>query len=238
VGTNLLVTVLLYGLIGLAILVVLWPTERSGRQLLRSWSVKEPTAEQSRQAMRYLRDRRLLYPVLFFLAGLYDFRDIGWWSNWFVPIIAALLVAEVIGMVRRRSGVRVASLARRGWRDLVPLWAMILFLGLAAIGLGFAAAREWVVIPGIVVCLVLVLGLVALAVRRPADGDLQVDAALRTRSARVAVGIGIAWMTAMLALAAPVLVEVVGIVLFVVAIGGWIAVANPVRALPFVRAAG
>lgn len=234
---NLLLTVLVNGVIGLVILVVLWPTERSGRQLLRSWSIKEPTAEQTRQAVRYLRDRRLLYPVLFVLSGLVDLGDIGW-STGFIPIIAALLIAEVIGTLRRRTGVRVASLARRTWRDLVPLWAMILFLGLAVTGLGFAADGDWVAMMGIVLCLVLVLGLVALAVRRPADGDLQADAALRTRSARVAVGIGVSWMTAMLVLAVEPFGQTVGIILFVVAIGGWIAVANPVRALPFVRAAG
>jgi hypothetical protein len=241
---NLLMTLLVGGLEGLAILVVLWPTMQSGRSLLRSWSIEQPTDGQSMQAKRYLRDRRLLYPALFLLSGwigdLSGISDAGW-SSWFVPVLSGLLIAEMIGALRRPAGVRVAPLARRVWRDLVPSWAMSLLGVLAVLGLALAATGAWAVMGGIFLCLCLVLGVVALAVRRPVEGDLAVDAALRTRSARVTVGIGIAWMASMLPLAAQrsgiVFDDAVGLVLFVVAVGGWIVVANPMRKLPFVRAA-
>jgi hypothetical protein len=164
-----------------------------------------------------------------------------WWSGWFMPVLIALLVAELVAVFRRPSGVRVATLTRRMWRDVVPMWAMALFVALAVAGLAFAATGAWAVMAGIGACLVLVLSGVTLAVRRPVDGDLQADAALRTRSARVMVGIGIAWMAAMLPVAANhagfEFNETLSLVVFVVAVGGWILVANPLRRLPFVRAA-
>src|SRR5262249_59470054 len=50
---------------------------------------------------------------------------------------------------------------------------------------------DWLVLAGAVVGLAAVLAVVWLAVLRPAETDPEVDAALRTRSARVAVGVGI-----------------------------------------------
>src|SRR5262249_60215359 len=50
---------------------------------------------------------------------------------------------------------------------------------------------DWLVLAGAAVGLAAVLAVVWLAVLRPAEADPEVDAALRTRSARVAVGVGL-----------------------------------------------
>ncbi|MET0133820.1 MAG: hypothetical protein ABW215_09525 [Kibdelosporangium sp.] len=109
---------------------------------------------------------------------------------------------------------------------------------------------------GVLVGLVIVLGVVRLAVRRGSVADLQVDGALRMRSARVAVGIGIAWMASMTTVASqrleflravqfpvtqfppppgwpdyPSATRFLGLLLLLVAAAGWIWVANPPRRL-------
>jgi hypothetical protein len=56
------------------------------------------------------------------------------------------------------------------------------------------AGTAWLALGYVVTCLAFVSGLVALAVRRPSVSDEAVDAALRTRTARVAVGIGFGWL--------------------------------------------
>jgi hypothetical protein len=58
------------------------------------------------------------------------------------------------------------------------------------------STTSWTALAGAALCLVLVVVLVHLAVRRPAVPDEAVDAALRTRTARVAVGIGFGWLGA------------------------------------------
>jgi hypothetical protein len=55
-------------------------------------------------------------------------------------------------------------------------------------------AGGWFVLGYTAAALVLMVLLVRLAVRRPAVADEAVDAALRTRTARVAVGIGFGWL--------------------------------------------
>lgn len=230
-------TALVNGLIGLAVLLVLWPTRAGGRRFLRRWGVPEPVDQQELQAVRYLRDRRLLYPLLFLIIpagqrmlGL-PYPDSNAVRN-LAPVIVALLLAEVVAALRPVRGVRVATLTRRRWRDLVPRSAMVTFLALGGLAVLFAVigllARPWaersvamvqaddvlssvsdryraemalpvgwIVLIGVVVGLVAVLGVVRLAVRRGSVADPLVDAALRRRSARVAVGIGIAWMGSM-----------------------------------------
>lgn len=234
------------GLVGLAVLVVLWPTEQSGTRFLQRWGISRPTRSQSVAAARYLRHRRLLYPVLFLLTPLV----LEWGTDspsdgpagvirLLAPVIAALLTAEVVAALRPVRGVRVASLTPRSWRDLLPSWAVVTLLALTAFALVLAGAgliaqpwadrlgaalppngvpqpptdwrveisdraREqivsptgWLVLAATAVCLTAVLGLVRLTTRRPADPDTRLDAVLRTRTARVAVGIGIAWMAGM-----------------------------------------
>jgi hypothetical protein len=209
------------------LLLILWPTRHSGTRMLRRWGVVEPTGPQSAEAVRYLRQRRILYVALFLVAPAVavliwppvDHDETP--GNILVPLLAAMLIAELVAALRPASGVRVASLDRRTWRDLVPWWAIAVTGVLVAwagtlVALGFAAQpwadryaaadpaadnrallldpTGWRTLGGLAVCLAVVAVIVFLAVRRPSVADAQVDAALRTRTARVAVGIGFLWL--------------------------------------------
>jgi hypothetical protein len=226
------------------LLLVLWPTRHSGTRLLKNWGIPEPTEPQITEAVRYLRQRRFLYVALFVLVP--PVARLAWPpvdnnqtpGDIFVPLLAAMLIAEVVATLRPVSGVRVASLDRRTWRDLLPRWAVVvaavftaMALALVVLGLSaqpwanrFVAAlppvdaevppgdpgvfvdpdvrtdllapTSWVVLGSLVLCLVVVGTLVHLAVRRPSVSDPAVDAALRTRTARVAVAIGFGWLAA------------------------------------------
>jgi hypothetical protein len=106
------------------------------------------------------------------------------------------------------------------------------------------------------VCLAVVAVVVLLAVRRPAVADPDVDAALRTRTARVAVGIGMGWLAGLVGEAQSRLgfllntgagdgrvpdrpgwldsglgpiYDILGFAVFVVAVGCWLLVAAPSR---------
>lgn len=219
------------------LLVVLWPVRSSGVNLLRRWGIAEPRPDQVAHAVRYLRRRRVLYVLLYValapVAALLDGKSDGTGGpvTFFVPLLVAMLLAELFAVVRPVRGPRVASLDPRGWRDLIPRSAvavgavlMLLVVVLSTLGLAaqpwadrYAAAlppnserfevsdeyraemtstTSWAALAGAAVCLVLVIVLVHLAVRRPAVPDEAVDAALRTRTARVAVAIGFGWLGA------------------------------------------
>lgn len=183
-------------------LLVLWPTRQSGQRLLRTWGVADPTEAQAAEAVRYLRQRRFLYVVLF-VSGPPLLGLVLPAGGMFVPLLLAMLVAELVAALRPVSGVRTASLDPRSWRDLVPRWAIgvgcvltALAAGVAGIGLAMRPREgsTWFVLAGVVLCVAAVVGLVHLAVRRPSSADEVVDAALRTRTARVAVAIGFGWL--------------------------------------------
>lgn len=195
------------------LLLVLWPTERSGRRLLQTWGIPEPGPDQVAAAVRYLWQRRLLYIVLLLVvppvAGLVlDDGDELPALGIVVPLLVAMVLAETVATLRPVSGVRVASLDRRTWRALVPRWAVwamavlvALSVGLSVLALTAGPVDEVGIEPGpaaalgyLAVCLGMVGLLVHLAVRRPAVADAAVDAALRTRTARVAFGIGFGWV--------------------------------------------
>ncbi|MFJ6672266.1 hypothetical protein ACIQMJ_14245 [Actinosynnema sp. NPDC091369] len=295
-------TVLGWGLAGLAVLVVLWPTEAAARRFLRRWGVPEPDDAQTGRAVGYLRDRRLLYPVLFVLvpvvARAFGFaRDGSPAVHHLAALLLALALAEAAAALRPARGTRTATLTRRHWRDLVPGWAIGVLLALGGVAALLAvaglAAQPWAegvvaAIPdggvwrsadgdvigtvserhyagvdrpislfalvGVVAGLVAVLGVVRLAVRRRSVPDPPVDLALRRRSARVAVGIGLAWMASMVLVAnnrlaflraveLPVAgspptppwlehtstADFVGLVALLVGAAGWVLVANPPR---------
>ncbi|MGH3758673.1 hypothetical protein [Actinophytocola sp.] len=225
------------------LLLLLWPTEHSGRRVLRTWGIAEPTAPQIREAVRYLRQRRVLYVALFLLlppvAGLVwpTGDDDGTPGDILLPLLAAMLIAELVATLRPVSGIRVATLDPRGWRDLVPPWAIavtavlagwaavLAVLGLSAqpwadrylaalppdgvpqpptdwtidldpdVRAALAEPSGWFTLGGVACCLAVVSALVYLAVRRPSVSDAEVDVALRTRTARVAVAIGFPWLT-------------------------------------------
>lgn len=193
------------------LLLVLWPTTHSGRRLLQNWGIPEPRPDQVAEAVRYLWRRRILYVVLFLvvpsLIELVLGRDVPGALGLFVPLLVAMLIAELVATLRPVKGVRVAALDRRDWRDLVPRWAVwtmavmsVVTAGLAAYGLTqerplpTSQPNSLEALVHLVVCLCLVGLLVWLAVRRPAVADEEVDAALRTRTARVAFGIGFGWL--------------------------------------------
>jgi hypothetical protein len=192
------------------VLLVLWPTRQSGRRLLRRWGVAEPEPPQIATAVQYLLRRRILFAVLWIglalaataVPALDEYASPG---GVIVPLLAAMLLAELIAMLRPARGVRVASLDRRTWRDVLPVWTVVVgavlvgWIGaLTVVGLAAASAESsgvnWYPLGGTLVCLTVVGTVVFLAVRRPSVADAAVDAALRVRTARVATGMAYLWL--------------------------------------------
>lgn len=189
----------------IVVLLLMWPTRRSGQRLLRTWGMPDSDEAQAGEAVRYLWQRRILYVVLFVglpaLANLLGLADARLpWLGIFGPLLMAMLIAELIAVLRPVGGVRSASLNPRGWRDLVPNWALVVAAVLIALVVAFAVAVPAPMADrlggiGYAAAGLLLVGLlVQLAVLRPAVDDEAVAAALRLRSARVAVGIGFAWL--------------------------------------------
>ncbi|MEU4801595.1 hypothetical protein [Actinosynnema sp. NPDC023587] len=274
----------------MAVLLVLWPTRSGANRFLRRWGIAEPTGQQESIAVRYLRNRRLLYPPLLFLvpsaadalAGLLGFPppEPGLLQS-YAALIIALLLAEAVAAVRPVRGLRVAALAPRRWHDVVPRTAVVILLALFAAAALLAVVdllaqpvlRRVVssakgyspehldhvlrptavpVLAGVVIGAAAVFGVVRLAVRRAPTGDPGSDAVLRTRSARVAVGLGMAWAGSLLTAAPSRLLAVdglfdgvpdtapawfaavpalrwLGLLVFVVSLGGWMWVVNPAK---------
>jgi hypothetical protein len=233
-------------------ILVIWPSGATGQRLLVKWGIPEPTREQTQAATRYLRRRRILYPVFWILAPAWLVLVAalrGWqiagsrYLGLLAGILAAMLLAELVAALRPpRATTRSAVLSRRRWRDLAPWWAVTAHLILVGLAVGQAAASlaahgwaadaiaharlvddldagpggiggpgdlpvltvgvrtahealdlsgTWLALAGAALGLIAVYGVVLLAVLRPAAADPEVDAVLRTRSARVAIGIGI-----------------------------------------------
>jgi hypothetical protein len=133
------------------LLAFLWPTRESGRRLLQRWGIASPVAPQITEAVRYLRQRRILtvllltvVPALLLLfapdhhsSG--DVRTPLAGSMLIAQLSAAMLIAELIATLRPVSGIRVASLDQRSWRDLVPSWALVVTAVLTVLAIGLAA---------------------------------------------------------------------------------------------------
>jgi hypothetical protein len=203
------------------VLLLLWPRVRSGPRLLRNWGVAEPSSEQGRIAWLYLLYRRVLYVVLIIVAGVIGgLADEGSQGTAFPSVIfpylgwllAALLVGELIAMLKPvRSPVRTATLERRTIGDVLPVWMIVVHLvtvvaSVAGILWADVDYRAAIGLPPVWGQVLLVLGsavavyVVAwLTAARPALGDVEVDRALRLRSARVVIGIGTSFAAAMLA---------------------------------------
>jgi hypothetical protein len=241
------------GLFGLLILVPLWPGPKHGRRLLTQWGVHEPTETEVATAVRYLKRRRFWYPWLYVALSVAftSTRDTGGNSlpGVLVVLLLGALVAEVLALRPRRAARRVAELNRRRATDLVPAWALVLhaLVAVSAVVISVAAlagarwGRSWFAdadprLPRVVLVVaigsVLVVWLIVwLALRRPTEPELRVDAALRRRSARVAVGLGIGAVGSVLAARS-------GLPAYLVLVGSvvaWMAVASP-RANTPVRA--
>jgi hypothetical protein len=150
--------VALLALVALGVLVLL-PGRGTGERFLMRWGVPRPTGEQIEAANRYLRRRRLLYPVCWLvgpalmllvadLLGPADGLDGRRLWGLLASVLAALLLAELLATLRPARGtVRSAVLVRRRVRDLVPWWAVsthLLLVGLVAAQSGAAiAAHSW-----------------------------------------------------------------------------------------------
>jgi hypothetical protein len=188
---KIVIGVVMFG-VGLVILFLLWPGHRQGVRLLRRWGIAEPTERDVADAVRYLRRRRLWYPWLFLVlpAATGVTSSAGGVVG---TVLVGGLLAEILAQRPSRGPRRTAMLAQRGILDFVPRWALIVF-GIATVAavLRLAATGQWLVLAAALVTTGLAWLIVFLAVRRPSIGRPEVDLVLRTRSARVAVGLGIA----------------------------------------------
>jgi hypothetical protein len=224
---NVVGVALLTGLIGLAILIVLWPGEKHGKRLLERWGVPGPDAAEVALAVRYLKRRRLWYPWLFLaIPPVIDGTGVGTLLS---TLLLGGLIAELLAQRPSRGPRREAVLAPRTLLGIVPAWALVLS-GLASAGAitHLALTQEWTALAAAVGTTVICWAITLLAVRRPPVGEPRADLALRCRSARVAIGLGIAacaavgWPAGNLG---SLLVAVAGVAAF-------LAVTAPVKQLP------
>ncbi|WP_370941948.1 hypothetical protein AB5J62_22840 [Amycolatopsis sp. cg5] len=219
---NVLAVIAVEIVLGLVTLVLLWPVPRSATKLLRRWGVGDPTEDEVAQALTYLRRRRVWYPWL--LIGLpaaltgTGLLPAGQDTTWLLPSILLLgaLLAELFAQRRDPSPVRAAVPVRRELTDIVPRWALVLhataaiaafvLLGAALAGAGWARNWHpswservlWLSLGAALVTVVTVWAVVGLALRRPPVAQLRIDPLLRTRSARVPLGLGTATLCALI----------------------------------------
>ncbi|SDF55504.1 hypothetical protein SAMN05216553_10248 [Lentzea fradiae] len=180
--------------VGLVLLVVLWPTRSTGKRLLKSWRVNDPSAEQIDDAVRYLKRRRVLYPVLCAGLTLVPFGSGRGVVSLVAVVLGGTLLAELLAMSLPREGrQRVASLAPRGLFDVgsryvLGGYAFVLAVALVLLLADFRIER----LPVLVMSVAAVAAVMWAAVNRPSDGDEEVDRVLRTRSVHVSAGLGAA----------------------------------------------
>ena len=185
--------------VGLFLLLALWPTRSTGKRLLKSWRVQDPTSAQIEDAIRYLKRRRFLYPWIFVgltFVPLGSGRGVG---SFAAIVLGGTLLAELIATQLHREGSqRVATLTPRGLFDIASQYVLISYAAIVVIGIVVLVVDLRI---GQLPALVVSVGAVALvtwaAVARPADGDEQVDRALRTRSVHVSAGLGAALVGAL-----------------------------------------
>ncbi|TDQ04279.1 hypothetical protein [Labedaea rhizosphaerae] len=182
---------------GLYLFVLLWPDRRRSLKLLHRWGVRQPTEADVTEAQTYLKRRRYWYPVLFlglpFVTGpLHVLPDENPGTGIIATLVGGGLLAELLAQRRPRHTHREAVLARRVVTDLVPWWALAVFAATAVAAVVRLSARHVWADLGVAGAAVLATGLiVVLAMRRPVSGTIEVDLALRLRSARVATALGI-----------------------------------------------
>lgn len=198
--------------IGCGLLAVLWPGRKQGLRVLTRWGVDDPSHAEVTDAVQYLKRRRLWYPWMFLaVSALVSSRgESGSWAaiqTLLSTLVLGALLAEVVAQRPSRGLRRVAVLGPRSMGNVVSLWSIAAFAILAAVVVGVSAlsltgtewARRLQPDPGPVLVAALVvsmigLGIVWLAVRRPAVGEPRADNALRLRSARVGAGLTMATM--------------------------------------------
>jgi hypothetical protein len=224
---NMLAVGLFMGLFGLVILIVLWPNAKRGERLLARWGVRDADPAEVALAVRYLKRRRFWYPWLYLAIPLLAGKDDG------ATIVATLLlgglIAELLAQRPARGPRREAVLVRRRLLDVVPAWALVLS-GLASAGAiaHLALTAQWKLLAVAAGTTVVCWAITLLAVRRPATGEPRADLALRCRSARVAIGLGIATCTAVGWAAG----NLASLLIVVAGIAAFLAVTAPLKQLP------
>ena len=76
---------LVMGLIGLAILIVLWPGEKQGRRVLARWGISDPDGDEVAAAVTYLRRGRFWLTLAITLA--FQVPVDGWLTKLSAPIV-------------------------------------------------------------------------------------------------------------------------------------------------------
>jgi hypothetical protein len=224
---NVLGVALVTGVIGLVILIVLWPGEKHGKRLLVRSGVPDPDAAEVALAVRYLKRRRLWYPWLFLaIPPLIGDTTLG---TLFATLLLGGLIAELLAQRPSRGPRREAVLAPRTLLGVVPAWILVLG-GLAAAGtvVHLTLTAQWRLLAIAAGAVLVCAAITALAVRRPAVGAPRVDLALRSRSARVAIGLGIG---ACAAIGWPG-GNLVSLLVVVAGLAAFLAVTSPVKRLP------
>jgi multisubunit Na+/H+ antiporter MnhB subunit len=182
---------------GLLLLLWVWPVRKAAVRLLHRWGVPHPSEHDVAEALTYLKRRRYWYPPLFlgvpFLAGWLHVLPGENTVSWVIAtLVGGGLLAELFAQRRPKRPYREALLVRRVLTDLVPWWALAVFVVAAvAAALRLALRHSWPDL-GVTAVAVAATALIAvLAVHRPVSGTIEVDLALRLRSARVAIALGI-----------------------------------------------
>src|SRR3954447_21552276 len=113
---NLFWVAVIMGVLGLTILIVLWPGEKHGKRLLKRWGVPDPDDAEVTLAVRYLKRRRLWYPWLSLVIppALGDATA----GTIVTTLILGGLIAELLAQGPTRGPRREATLARRTLLDL------------------------------------------------------------------------------------------------------------------------
>jgi hypothetical protein len=181
----------LTGVIGLAALIVLWPGAKRGKRLLERWGVPDPDDAEVALAVRYLKRRRFWYPWLF--VAIPPALGTATAGTIVTTLMLGGLIAELLALRPSRGPRHEAALSRRTLLDLVPAWALTLS-GLAVAGslVSLGVSGQWTLLAVSAGAAVASWAVAMLALRRPVDGEPRADLALRHRSARVAIGLGIA----------------------------------------------
>lgn len=231
--------------IGGGLLAVLWPGRRQGRRVLTRWGLDNPSGAEVADAVRYLRRRRFSYPVTCIAvsalvpAGGEPGRWVGIQTLLLILMLGALL-AEAAAQRPSRAVRRAAALVPRRPGDIVSVWSTGAFAVLLVVAVGVSslalAGVGWArvlqpdpgpVLVGELVTGVLGVGIVWLAVRRPATGEPRADNALRLRSARVGAGLTMATLGVLFSTGG----STTGQYLAAVGVLCWIATVNPPREL-------
>ncbi|MDT7797745.1 MAG: hypothetical protein QOI78_1178 [Actinomycetota bacterium] len=225
---NMLAVGIFMGLVGLVILMLLWPNDKRGARLLVRWGVPDPDDAEVALAVRYLKRRRFWYPWLYLaLPLLFGGDNDG--ASIAGTLLLGGLIAELLAQRPARGRQREAVLARRTLLDVVPAWALVLSgLASASAIVHLALITQWKLLAVAAGTTVVCWAITLLAVRRPATGEPRADLALRCRSARVAIGLGIATCTAVGWAAG----NLPALLIVVAGIAAFLAVTAPLKRLP------